>query len=191
MKLSPPRIEVVPIEKLKPSPVNPRIDHAVGALERSIEQFGYVAPIIVQRKTYRILAGHGRLEALKRKGVEQVPVVVADLTDKQAELYTIADNRLGELSKFDEKKIAEQLRGVAPEILESVGFQPEDLEEMVAKELVERGLKDIDVKAPPRMTWVLVGIPTVRYGEISSMVEKLAATRDTIVETTFNDGRKE
>lgn len=88
MKIQPPTIEVVPIGKLKPWSKNPRIKHAVDGIANSIEHFGYLNPIIVQKKTYRILGGHGRLKALKRSKVKEVPVIVADISDRNASLYT-------------------------------------------------------------------------------------------------------
>jgi DNA modification methylase len=106
MKLKLPTIETVALGKLKPWDKNPRKSHAVEAIARSIESFGYLSPIVCQKGTYRILAGHGRLEALKQRGVAKVPVVVADVTDEQASLYTLADNKLTELAEWDEELLA-------------------------------------------------------------------------------------
>jgi hypothetical protein len=47
------------------------------------------------------------------------------------------------------------------------------------------------VKPPPQTTWVLIGIPTVRFGEINELVERIAAVEGTIVETTANDAATE
>jgi hypothetical protein len=49
-------------------------------------------------------------------------------------------------------------------------------------------LTPIDTKKPPAMTWALVGIPTVRFGEIAQHVESLAAIDGIFLETTSNDG---
>jgi ParB family chromosome partitioning protein len=110
MNIPAPVIETVPIGKLRPWDKNPRKNHAVDAIARSIESFGYLAPIIVQKGTYRILAGHGRLEALVKKQATEIPVLVADVTDEQADLYTIADNKLTELAEWDFPQLAELLR---------------------------------------------------------------------------------
>jgi DNA modification methylase len=104
-----PKIETVAIDKLKPWKRNPRKNHAVDAIAKSIEQFGYLAPIIVQAGTYRILAGHGRLEAFKKQGATEIPVVVAELSDRDADLYTLADNKLTERADYDGKILAELL----------------------------------------------------------------------------------
>jgi ParB/RepB/Spo0J family partition protein len=99
-------VETVDLDRLKPWSRNPRVGHAVDGIERSISSFGYINPIIVQKGTYRILAGHGRLKALKQGGARKVPVVVVDMTDDQANKYTVADNRLGDLSQWDLEVLA-------------------------------------------------------------------------------------
>ena len=49
-------------------------------------------------------------------------------------------------------------------------------------------LKPLKIMPPPPMTWVLVGIPTVRFGEINQQVEAFAGIDGIILETTSNDG---
>src|SRR5208283_406521 len=112
MKINPPVIETVALSKLKPWARNPRIKHAVESIARSIESFGYLQPIVVQKKTYRVLSGHGRLKALKRlKNVTEVPVIIADINERNAQLYTLADNRHHDLSPFDMGKMTGLLKG--------------------------------------------------------------------------------
>ena len=49
-------------------------------------------------------------------------------------------------------------------------------------------LRQISVQPPPKMSWVLIGIPTVRFGELASLVESVAAIPETFVETTVSNG---
>jgi len=109
VKIPAPAIEQVAIEKLRPWPKNPRKSHAVDEIANSIKAFGYAAPILVQKGTYRILAGHGRLEALKKLGVTEVPVVILDIDNDRADLYTLADNKLTEKSEWDFSILADLL----------------------------------------------------------------------------------
>lgn len=109
MKIPTLEVVVVPLGRLLPWTGNPRKDHAVDAIAKSIESFGYLSPIVVQKNTMRVLAGHGRLAALDKLGVVEVPVVVADVTDDQADLFTLADNKLGEASDWDFSKMADLL----------------------------------------------------------------------------------
>jgi len=132
MQIAPPKIETVPLDKLKPWPKNPRKAHAVDAIARSIEAFGYLAPIIVQKDTYRILAGHGRLEALKKHGITDVPVLVADVDDDRADLYTLADNKITELAEWDFATMADLLLEFDQKNLDVTltGFTEKELEQI-------------------------------------------------------------
>lgn len=103
-------IEEVALDRLKPWDGNPRKTHAVEAIARSISQFGYTAPIIVQKGTYRILAGHGRLEALRHLKRDKASVIVVDLSDSDAALYTLADNQIAATSEWDFPKLARTLK---------------------------------------------------------------------------------
>jgi DNA modification methylase len=146
-----PALENVPIGQLRPWDKNPRKNHAVDAIARSIESFGYLAPIIVQKGTYRILAGHGRLEALKKKGVTEIPVVVADVSDDQAALYTIADNQLGELSDWDERLLAQMVQELQERELDLTvtGLEEATLEELLAADPLACGPGDEDEIVEP------------------------------------------
>lgn len=57
------RLEYVPLDELKPAERNPK-RHAGDAIQASIGKFGYVEPIVLDERTGRLVAGHGRLEAL-------------------------------------------------------------------------------------------------------------------------------
>ena len=87
------------------------------AIARSIETFGFTAPILIDGMN-RIVAGHGRLEAAKRLGLESVPVIrLEHLTDTQAKAYMLADNKLTDRSSWDDPKVAiviDDLKSVDP-----------------------------------------------------------------------------
>lgn len=146
-----PRIETVEISRLQPWDKNPRRGHAVDGIARSIEAFGYLNPIIVQAGTYRILAGHGRLAALQKRGVGKVPVIVAEISDQQAALYTIADNKLGELSSWDEEllgAIVGELELIEHVDLSLTGFTEQELRELEGLTVDERPAGEDDLVEP-------------------------------------------
>jgi len=75
------KIELCAIDKLKPYEQNPRKcpDSAIAKVARSIQEYGFRQPIIVDKDGV-IIAGHTRLLASKQLGLKKVPVHVADLT---------------------------------------------------------------------------------------------------------------
>jgi DNA modification methylase len=106
------KVEWLRISEIKPDPWNPRKHSArqIKQLTASIKTFGFLAPILTDRDN-KILAGHGRLLALQRLGRVEVPVIRAEhLTPEEARAYSIADNRLTELSTWDEQLLGEILR---------------------------------------------------------------------------------
>ena len=88
--------EVFPYEK------NPRVnDQAVDAIMKSISQFGFNSPIIVDSNGV-IICGHTRYKAALRLGLQTVPVAVAsELSPEQVKAYRIADNKLAELATWN------------------------------------------------------------------------------------------
>ena len=86
----------------------------------SITEFGFQQPIVVDKNNV-IIVGHGRLEAAKKLGMEQVPVLVVDLTDEQAKAYRLADNKLNE-SAWDMDLVIEELKELSLPMAELTGF---------------------------------------------------------------------
>jgi len=77
----------------------------VRAIARSIDAFGFNAPILVDKRN-QIVAGHGRYEAAQLLGLERIPVISLDhLTEAQARAYLLADNKLAERSSWDDASL--------------------------------------------------------------------------------------
>jgi DNA modification methylase len=122
------RLIYVSPAKLKPDPRNPR-SHPKGqiaALARSMESFGVNAPILVHKGV--VVAGHARLEAAKLLRLKTVPVIyLDDLTDAQVQAYMIADNRLSDLSAWDDNALGKMLKELSEMALdfsiEATGFE--------------------------------------------------------------------
>jgi hypothetical protein len=96
--------------------------------------------------------------------------------------HMLADNALALLAESD----AEQLAAVLREKVE--GSLDLELAGILAEVPVKPELKAVTVREPPKMAWVLIGIPLVRFSEINGDVERIAGLPDTIVQTTANDG---
>lgn len=93
------------IEELKGNSKNPRkhSDRQLNALVKSIKFFGFNIPIAVNAQS-EILCGHARIEAAKKLGIKEVPVIRLDhLSESQARAFMLADNKLSEMGSWDQK----------------------------------------------------------------------------------------
>lgn len=149
---------------LKPYEKNPRInDYAVKRVLTSIEEFGFTSPILVD-KDLVIIAGHTRREAAILKGLESVPYIVVDwLSPEQVKAYRIADNKLAELSTWDEDLLKEELFELEEVAfpLEAMGFTEIDLRNLFVEDEPEGGEKE---KSPKEEKTTL---PMLRFGSNS------------------------
>ena len=105
------QIKEMKIGELIPYENNPRFnDNAVDAVANSIKEFGFKVPIVVDKNKV-IIAGHTRLLASKKLGLEKVPVIFADdLSEEQVKAFRLADNKVGEIATWDLAKLNEELR---------------------------------------------------------------------------------
>ena len=87
-------VAVVPIERLKPHPRNPRTidDQALAGLASSVGRFGLVEPIVVNRRTMRILGGHQRAKVLRDSGAGEAAVMLGEWSDEDEVDLMIALN---------------------------------------------------------------------------------------------------
>jgi hypothetical protein len=124
------QIVYMDLGKLIPSPQNARIHSPdqIEKLETSIERFGFIVPVPVDEKG-NILAGHGRVEAAKKLGMQQVPTIrIEHLTESEKKAFRLADNRLAEMASWDKKLVALELQDliVLDYDIEVTGFSTVD-----------------------------------------------------------------
>jgi DNA modification methylase len=127
-------VTYLPLGSIVADPGNPR-KHAreqIDAIARSIDAFGFNAPILVDKST-RVVAGHGRLEAAKLLGLRKVPVIrLEHLSAQQAKAYMLADNKLTDRSSWDDAKVAIVLKELSEITLdfeiEDTGFETPDID---------------------------------------------------------------
>ena len=98
-----PEIRTMEIRSLKPAKYNPRrIDQAaIAGLERSMERFGLVEPIVVNHRTSTVIGGHQRLKILKKRGIKSTSVVVVDLPDAEEKALNLALNNPATSGSFN------------------------------------------------------------------------------------------
>lgn len=131
------KIEYVDLEQLKPFVDNPRnhSERNVDDILQSMKRFGWTNPIIARRDDNMVIAGHGRIEAARLNGTEQVPVIFTDFTENDAKLYSITDNRTSETSDWDLVALNDLVKELdeMPDIdLADSGFTSEELDDLLA-----------------------------------------------------------
>ena len=146
------RIEQRKLADVKPYEQNPRInDGAVEAVVRSIQEFGFRQPIVVDEDGV-IIVGHTRFKAAQKLGMEKVPIHVAKgLSPAQVKAYRLADNRTGEIAEWDYDLLPIELSqlGEMEFDLGMLGFAEDDLAKLLDPG-VKEGLTDPDaVPEPP------------------------------------------
>lgn len=152
-------LDLIPYEN------NPRVnDYAVKKVMESVKEFGFRNPIIVDADMV-IIAGHTRREASILAGLEKVPYIVADdLTPEQVKAYRIADNKLAELSSWDDAMLKEELFGLQ-EVdfpLEVMGFTELDLRDLFTEEDEDPYEEEDDTPKEEKTT-----LPMLRFGSNS------------------------
>ncbi len=124
------QIENVNVSDIIPYSKNPRHnEEAVEYVANSIREFGFRVPIVIDKDSV-VVAGHTRLLAAKRLMLEVVPCIRAnDLTDEQIRAYRLADNRVSEFSKWDDKLLDIELDALLDFDMSAFGFFDDEEEE--------------------------------------------------------------
>ena len=136
-------IEMWIVGKLIPYARNPRThsDAQIAQIAASIAEFGFNNPILVDTNA-GIIAGHGRLLAAQKLGLEEVPVIVLDhLSEAQKRAYIIADNQLALNAGWDDDLLRAELAALNNESFDIslIGFEDEELARLLAAQDASRG----------------------------------------------------
>ena len=106
----------------------------IAQIAASIKEFGFTNPILIDGKS-GIIAGHGRLMAARKLGMDTVPCIeLSHLSDKQRKAYILADNRLAMNSGWDTQLLTLELKSLDDEgfDLEMLGFDADELRELMS-----------------------------------------------------------
>ena len=137
-------------------------DEQIERIANSIKEFGWTNPILIDGEN-GIIAGHGRILAARKLGIEKVPTIeLSGLTEAQKRAYIIADNRLALDAGWDEDILKLEFAELEKEGFElsKTGFSDEEIREMMAD--LDRevdGVEDVETPEPPKN-------PKTKRGEI-------------------------
>ena len=175
------RYENVEIEKLIPYKNNARThsDEQIEKIAKSMKEFGFINPILVDGNL-NVIAGHGRILGAKKLGMKEVPCLfIEDLTEEQKRAYIIADNRLAEDAGWDKELLKielEDLKNMNFDIT-LTGFELEDFDfSMDETKVIE---DEFDENVPEE--------PTSKKGEIYKLGKHFLMCGDS---TDINDVEK-
>ena len=159
----PQKIEILAAADLVPYARNSRThdDAQVAQIAASIKEFGFTNPILIDEDG-GIIAGHGRLSAARKLGIDEVPCLrLGYLTDAQKRAYVIADNRLALNAGWDEEMLKVEFAelGDLGFDLELTGFDAKEIDVFLADPF-EDGLTDDD--AVPEVPEE----PTTKLGDV-------------------------
>lgn len=152
------------VDKLVPYKNNPRThtEKQIHQIAKSISQFGFTNPILLD-DNFGVIAGHGRLEAAKRLGMNAIPTIrLSNMTEAQKKAYIIADNKLAENAGWDQKLLALEIKYIS-EIdvdfdLSVIGFETPEIDILLHEEPSESELEIVPPERPvtrPGDKWIL------------------------------------
>ena len=137
-------IMVKSVAELTPYLKNARVhsDGQVALLAQSIKEFGFNNPVLIDGKG-NVIAGHGRLMAARKLGMNEVPCLILDhMTEAQKRAYILADNQIATKSEWDAALLREELEAISLSEIDVslIGFDGKELDKILG--LQKGGLTD-------------------------------------------------
>lgn len=125
-----PLVELVNPDDLKLDPKNPRsISKAdFAALMQSIEQFGFVEPVVVNKRNMMVVGGHQRVRAARELKLRDVPVAWVDMDEQHQAALNVALNKIS--GTFDTDMLSELILELDEDLVGLTGYSPEELNKL-------------------------------------------------------------
>ncbi|GGH14671.1 hypothetical protein GCM10007036_14170 [Alsobacter metallidurans] len=167
-------VELRSIETLLPYARNSRThsDSQVAQIAASIKEFGFTNPVLAAEDG-TIIAGHGRILAARKMGLEQVPVMVATgWTPAQIKAYVIADNKLAENAGWDNELLAIEIEDLRADgfDLDLLGFSDKEMDKLFGTQQDEAG--DAESDNPPAVWGIVINVDSEE--EQVALLERLS-----------------
>jgi hypothetical protein len=126
-------IELVSINDFLPNPNNVR-KHSrrqINELKSAINRFGFNS-VLIRDKNGILVVGHARWQAAKELGYQELPAItISDLSENEIKALAVSDNRLSDLSDFDNAQLVEVLKGLGDISPDGLGFSITEIQELV------------------------------------------------------------
>lgn len=171
-------------------------EQQVNQICASINEFGFTNPLLIDEKD-SIIAGHGRLMASKKLGMEEVPcIVLKGLTEAQKKAYIIADNKMALNAGWDEELLKIELENLK-ELdfdLGLTGFNIDELDDILDKNEEEIGIVEddfeIEVSEEPKAKLgdiYQLGNHRLMCGDSTSITDIYELLNDNKIDMIFTD----
>jgi hypothetical protein len=194
------RIEYLPVHNLRPYERNARThsDAQIDAIAESIRQFGFNSPILIDDDD-GVIAGHARLAAARKLGLDTVPCVrLSHLSDAQRRAYILADNRLAEMAVWDVPLLSLEVSELT---LEDVDLSFLDLDALLPIENEDFSVEDGDgaqitktrqpksaeTKPAPITYPLLVNLPRAAYEKLKLLRKRMGGTWSDVLVKLIED----
>lgn len=148
------KIRRLKIADLRPAAYNPRriSPAALARLERSIDTFGLVDPIVVNRRTgWTVVSGHQRLKVLAKRGATAVDCVIVDLSPAREKALNVALNNPSIAGEWDERALAKLLRELQGPDLDLTGFDVDEVDKILRGVEADDDRDEQDLDAAPAL----------------------------------------
>lgn len=181
------QIEKLKTDRLIPADYNPRkdlkpCDPEYEKLKRSIEQFGYVEPVIWNKTTGRVVGGHQRLKVLLDMGITEVECVVIEMDEEKEKALNIALNKInGDWDKDKLTLLIADLQGADFDV-SLTGFEPAELDALF-KDSLKDGIHDDDFDVDAELQKPAVTKP----GDVWTLGRHRLVCGDSTKADTFTD----
>lgn len=119
--------DLTPINAISPHPSNPR-QGDIGAISESLRHLGQYRPIVVNRRTDRILVGNHTWYAARALGWTEINAVFIDVDENAENAILLNDNRTSDLATYDDEILLNLLKSTP---LDGIGFSGDDLDELL------------------------------------------------------------
>jgi DNA modification methylase len=172
-------IRKIPIDQINPAAYNPRKDLQPGdpeyeKLKRSMQEFGYVEPIVWNERTGNVVGGHQRYKVLLDMGMQEVDCVVVELDEEKEKALNIALNKIqGDWDYAKLKDLLEELDTGTFDI-ELTGFGLDEIEQLLTdlsggEEESKNGVPQVEARAALGDIWQL-GEHKIACGDCNDIV---------------------
>ncbi|QDU41088.1 ParB-like nuclease domain protein [Maioricimonas rarisocia] len=177
-------IESLSVQQLKPAPYNPRLPLKPGdpgweKLKRSLDEFDLVQPIIWNRRTGHVVAGHQRLEILKDQGRREVDCVIVDLSLEREKALNVTLNNAAVGSDWEPAKLVDllgELRELPGVDATLTGFDDQQLRDMLfVPDPDFAPAADAPAERDPEEVLVRLEVPRQDWDDVRSELDELLA----------------